>query len=118
LDGHLKGKVALITGGGTGLGADFTRRFVAEGAKVVITGRRREPLEKVAAGLPKDVVLIVQGDVSEPEQAKAMVDAAVQFGGKLEVLVNNAGIDPPGTVVEIPIEQWKRSSISTSPARF
>jgi NAD(P)-dependent dehydrogenase (short-subunit alcohol dehydrogenase family) len=108
LDGHLKGKVALITGGGTGLGADFTRRFVAEGAKVVITGRRREPLEKGAAGLPKDVVLIVQGDVSEPEQAKAMVDAAVQFGGKLDVLVNNAGIDPPGTVVEIPIEQWKK----------
>ncbi len=108
MDGHLKGKVALITGGGTGLGADFTRRFVAEGAKVVITGRRREPLEKGAAGLPKDVVLIVQGDVSEPEQAKAMVDAAVQFGGKLDVLVNNAGIDPPGTVVEIPIEQWKK----------
>ncbi len=105
---QLKGKVALITGGGTGLGADFTKRFVAEGAKVVITGRRKEPLEKVAEGLPAGSVLVVQGDVSKPDQAQAMVDATVKFGGKIDILVNNAGIDPPGTVVEIPIEQWQK----------
>jgi len=51
---------------------------------------------------------VFQGDVSDFEQAKAMVDAALKFGGKLDVLVNNAGIDPAGTVVEIPIEQWKK----------
>ncbi len=108
MSGRLNGKVALITGGGTGLGADFARRFVEEGAKVVITGRRRELLEKVAESLPAGTVFVFQGDVSSFEQAKAMVDAALMFGGKLDVLVNNAGIDPAGTVVEIPIEQWQK----------
>ena len=108
MDGQLKGKVALITGGGTGLGAEFAKRFVAEGAKIVITGRRREPLEKVAEGLPKDAVLVVQGDVSQWDSAQAMVNATVEFGGKIDVLVNNAGIDPAATVLEIPIEQWQK----------
>lgn len=108
MEGRLTGKVALITGGGTGLGAAFTRRFVAEGAKVVITGRRKELLDKVADGLPKGSVLVFQGDVSDFAQAQDMVNAAVKFGGKLDVLVNNAGIDPAGTVVEVPVEQWKK----------
>ncbi len=107
MNGHLNGKVALITGGGTGLGADFAKRFVEEGAKVVITGRRKEPLEKVADSLPKGSVLVCQGDVSNWDSAQAMIDATVKFGGKIDVLVNNAGIDPPATVVEIPIEQWQ-----------
>jgi meso-butanediol dehydrogenase / (S,S)-butanediol dehydrogenase / diacetyl reductase len=108
MEGRLSGKVALITGGGTGLGAEFAKRFVAEGAKVVITGRRKELLDKVAEGLPAGSVLVFQGDVSELEQAQAMIDATVKFGGKIDVLVNNAGIDPAGTVVEIPVEQWKK----------
>jgi NAD(P)-dependent dehydrogenase (short-subunit alcohol dehydrogenase family) len=108
MDGRLKGKVALITGGGTGLGAAFTKRFVEEGAKVVITGRRKELLEKVAAGLPAGTVLPFQGDVSDFESAKAMVDATIKFGGKIDVLVNNAGIDPSGAVVDLPVEQWQK----------
>ncbi len=108
MDGRLKGKVALITGGGTGLGAAFTKRFVEEGAKVVITGRRKELLEKVAANLPEGSVLPFQGDVSNFESAKAIVEATIKFGGKIDVLVNNAGIDPAGTVVDIPVEQWQK----------
>jgi len=108
MDGRLKGKVALITGGGTGLGAAFTKRFVEEGAKVVITGRRREPLERVAGSLPKGSVHVFQGDVSKLEQAQAMVDETVKFGGKIDILVNNAGIDPAGAVVDIPVEQWQK----------
>jgi len=108
MNGRLKGKVALITGGGTGLGAAFTKRFVEEGAKVVITGRRKELLDKVAAGLPAGSVLAFQGDVSDVESAKAMVDATIKFGGKIDVLVNNAGIDPSGAVVELPVEQWQK----------
>ena len=108
MEGRLTGKVALITGGGTGLGAAFAKRFVDEGAKVVITGRRKELLDKVAEGLPEGSVLVFQGDVSHFEQAQAMVDATINFGGKIDVLVNNAGIDPAATVVDIPIEQWQK----------
>jgi len=108
MEGRLKNKVALITGGGTGLGAAFTRRFVEEGAKVVITGRRKELLDKVAEGLPADSVLVYQGDVSKLEEAQAMVDATVKFGGKIDVLVNNAGIDPAGLITEMPMETWQK----------
>ncbi len=104
----LKGKVALITGGGTGLGTDFARRFVTEGAKVCITGRRKELLDKTAASLPKGSIITFPGDVSKVEDAKKMVDATIKFGGRLDILVNNAGIDPPGSVVEIPVEQWQK----------
>ena len=108
MSGRLEGKVALITGGGTGLGAAFAKRFVAEGAKVVITGRRKEVLEKVAADLPKESIAVVCGDVSKPEDAQAMVDATVKFGNKIDVLVNNAGIDPAATIMDISVEQWKK----------
>ena len=107
MGGRLDGKVAMITGGGAGLGADFTKRFVAEGAKVVISGRRKNVLEELAAQLPKGSVAVCAGDVSKQEDAEAMVKATVEFGGKIDVLVNNAGIDPAGTVVDIPVEQWQ-----------
>jgi Dehydrogenases with different specificities (related to short-chain alcohol dehydrogenases) len=108
MEGRLNNKVALITGGGTGLGAAFAKRFVEEGAKVVITGRRKEKLDAIAAGLPKDSVLVFVGDVSKLEDAQAMVDAAVKFGGKIDVLVNNAGIDPAGLLTEMPMETWQK----------
>jgi NAD(P)-dependent dehydrogenase (short-subunit alcohol dehydrogenase family) len=105
---RLNGKVALITGGGTGLGADFAKQFIAEGAKVVITGRRKEMLDKVAASLPKESIRVFAGDVSNLETAQAMVKATIQFGDKIDILVNNAAIDPPGTIVELPLEQWQK----------
>jgi len=104
--GRLEGKVAIVTGGGTGIGVAVTEAFVAEGAKVLITGRRREKLEEVAARFPEGGVAYFAGDVKKPEDAEAMVEAAVAKFGKLNVLVNNAGIDPAGTVTDIPIEQW------------
>jgi len=106
MSGQLNGKVALITGGGSGIGAAIARRFVAEGAKIVITGRRKEALAETVATLPEGSVLAFAGDVRNPDDAKAMVEETVKFGGKIDILVNNAGIDPPGAVVELPIEQW------------
>ena len=104
----LKGKVALITGGGTGIGAAIAERYVKEGAKVCITGRRQEKLKEVANSLPEGSVLTIQGDVTSPEDTRRMVAEAVKFGGKLNVLVNNAGMDPPGSITEVDIALWKQ----------
>ncbi len=104
----LKGKVALITGGGSGIGAGIAARFAKEGAKICIAGRRQEMLEKVAASLPKGSVAICPGDVTVPADVERMVKKTVDFGGKLNVLVNDAGIDTPGNILDIPLETWHR----------
>ena len=104
----LEGKMALITGGGTGIGAAIARRFVSEGARICITGRRKELLEDVAGSLPAGSVITYQGDVTIYEDARHMVETAFKFGGKLDILVNNAGIDPPGNVVELDPDLWRQ----------
>jgi meso-butanediol dehydrogenase / (S,S)-butanediol dehydrogenase / diacetyl reductase len=104
---RLHGKVALITGGGTGIGAAIARRFVAEGAKVCITGRRQGPLDEVAGSLPDGAVITVAGDVSRHDDVHGMVEAALAFGGRLDVLVNNAALDQaPASVVDLDLEDW------------
>jgi meso-butanediol dehydrogenase/(S,S)-butanediol dehydrogenase/diacetyl reductase len=103
----LKSKVALITGGGTGIGEAIAKRFVEEGAKICITGRRQEMLDKVAQSLSTDSVVTCSGDVTDFKDIEKMVNTTIKFGGKLDVLVNNAGIDPGGTVVDLDLELWK-----------
>jgi meso-butanediol dehydrogenase/(S,S)-butanediol dehydrogenase/diacetyl reductase len=105
----LDGKVALITGAGTGIGAAIAERFVADGARVCITGRRQEMLDKVAQSLPVGTVVTCAGDVTKFEDAKRMVETTLGFADKLDALVNNAAIDPGGTtVVDIDPELWHR----------
>lgn len=104
----LEGKVALVTGGGVGIGAAIAERFVAEGAKVCISGRRQEKLDEVAGSLPEGAVATCAGDVSKLEDARRMVQTTVEFGGRIDVLVNNAGIDPGGTVVDLDPDVWHR----------
>lgn len=104
---NLKGKVALITGGGSGIGTAIAERFVADGAKICITGRRKEMLEKVAESLPSGSVVICQGDVSKEEDGKRMVETTVKFGGKINVLVNNAGINHPAPIAELDLKLWE-----------
>jgi len=106
----LKGKVALITGGGTGIGTAIAERFVADGAKICIAGRRQEMLDKVARSLPSGTVVTCSGDVSNNGDAKRMVETALTFGGRLDVLVNNAAMDqnPPQNVTDIDPKTWQR----------
>ncbi len=106
---RLEGKVALITGGGTGLGAEFAKRFVAEGAKVVVTGIDKQQQERVAASFPTGIAKAIYGDVSDLEQTARIVEETVKFGGKLDILVNNAGVGFPGNVVEAPLDWWKQT---------
>ncbi|MCX6072075.1 MAG: SDR family oxidoreductase [Chloroflexi bacterium] len=103
----LDGKVALITGAATGIGAEIARRFVADGARVCITGRRQGVLDKLAGSLPAGAAAVCAGDVTKLEDATRMVETALGLAGKLDVLVNNAAIDPGGkTVVDIDPEIW------------
>jgi meso-butanediol dehydrogenase / (S,S)-butanediol dehydrogenase / diacetyl reductase len=104
----LKGKVALITGAGTGLGVAIAQRFVKDGAKICISGRRREKLEQTAKTLPKGSVHVCQGDVSKESDVKRMVEETIKFGGKLDVLVNNAGTDAKGAIIDLPREGWQK----------
>jgi meso-butanediol dehydrogenase/(S,S)-butanediol dehydrogenase/diacetyl reductase len=105
---RLDGKVALITGGGTGIGTAVTERFVEEGARVCISGRRQSMLDKVAQSLPKGTVSICAGDVTKFEDCKRMVEATLSFGGKIDVLINNAAIDPGGAVLDLSPELWRQ----------
>jgi len=104
--GRLEGKAALITGGGVGIGAGIAKSFLAEGAKVLITGRRKEVLEAFAKDYPADSIAYCAGDVTKIEDCEAMVEAVVAKFGRLDTLVNNAGIDPPGSVTDVPVERW------------
>lgn len=79
---NLKGKTALITGGGTGIGAAIAKRFVADGAKICITGRREAMLDKVAQSLPEGMAATCSGDVSKYEDVERMVETALKFGGQ------------------------------------
>jgi NAD(P)-dependent dehydrogenase (short-subunit alcohol dehydrogenase family) len=90
---RLDGKVALITGGGTGIGAACARMFAQEGAAVVITGRRKDVLETAVRDIAKAKgrALAVAGSVTDEAHAQSAVAQAMRTFGRLDVLVNNAG---------------------------
>jgi 3-oxoacyl-[acyl-carrier protein] reductase len=97
---RLENKVAVVTGGGSGFGAGIVRKFVAEGAKVVVADINEAAAEAVAAEAgPSAIGLRV--DVTRPEDTRAMLDAAQQRFGGLHILVNNAGV----THLPQPLEQ-------------
>ena len=92
--GRLDGKVAIVTGGNSGVGAATALLLAKEGAKVVISARREAPLLEVADKIKAaggDVLTVVT-DISKPEDAKNLVAKTVEKYGKVDVLVNNAGV--------------------------
>src|SRR5690348_10623682 len=88
--GMLDGKVAVVTGATSGIGAGIAKLFVREGAKVVIAGRRRERGEQLAAALGPQATF-TQTDVTKETDVNAMIACAVERFGRLDCLVNNAG---------------------------
>ena len=105
----LKGKIAIVTGGGTGIGEAITQRFVACGARVCIAGRRQEMLDAVAKSLPESSVKTCAGDVSDEKDVERILKTALSFEGGLHVLVNNAALDQnPAGVVDLDVAEWRR----------
>jgi NAD(P)-dependent dehydrogenase (short-subunit alcohol dehydrogenase family) len=90
---RLDKKVAIVTGGGTGIGEAIAKLFAKEGARVVITGRRKEPLEKVVKEISKagGNALAVPGSVTNEADVQRAVESAIKSFGKVDILVNNAG---------------------------
>ncbi|HEV8155359.1 MAG TPA: SDR family NAD(P)-dependent oxidoreductase, partial [Gaiellales bacterium] len=83
-------RVAIVTGGGTGIGRAAALALHRDGCRVVIAGRRPEPLEEVRGRIGDDCA-VLSGDIREPVVADALIDLALERFGRIDVLVNNAG---------------------------
>ncbi len=107
--GRLEGTVALITGASSGIGEATALALAGEGAAVAVAARRKDRLEALALriGAP-DKVLVLETDVCEEDQVRRMVDETVIRFGRLDTLVNNAGVMLLGPVVNAPTEEWRR----------
>ena len=97
----LEGRVAVVTGSGSGIGAAVTQSFLKSGASVVATGRRMKKLERLGQ---HEQLELVAGDVTEPDFAGHLLDTAISRFGKCDIVVNNAGVMWAGPSHEIDIE--------------
>ncbi len=104
---RLLDKVAVVTGAASGIGAAVARRFVAEGAQVVLTDLNVEQGERLAGELG-DQALFLRQDVSDPADWQALAALVRERFQRLDVLVNNAGVLIPGSIEEATLEQWHR----------
>ena len=103
------GRVALVTGGGTGIGRATARQLAASGARVIICGRRPEPLQATAAAIAAagGECLALPADIREPPQVEQVVEAGLERFGTIDVLVNNAGGQFTAPAEEISDNGWR-----------
>ena len=104
------GKVAIVTGGGTGIGKAAALALLSGGWRVAIAGRRQEPLDQVVAEAgAANRALAIPTDVTDPASVEALFAATVKAWGRVDLLFNNAGIGAAAAPLEeLPLEQWKR----------
>lgn len=104
---RFEGKVVIVTGAASGIGEATARRFSSEGAGVALVDRNELPLANVAKDLPEQLTLAHIADVSDSSAVDAMVATVVKRFGRLDVLVNNAGVWEGGDPAGITNEQWR-----------
>lgn len=107
----LTGQVAIVTGASSGIGVALAKAFAEQGADVALFARREEKLAKVAEEIRAmgRKALPVGCDVANEEQVKAGVEKVISEFGKVDILINNAGIATPGSVDELSMEDWEKT---------
>jgi NAD(P)-dependent dehydrogenase (short-subunit alcohol dehydrogenase family) len=103
------GQVALITGGGRGLGFEMARQLSRAGAKVAVSGRSRDVLDTAVARLADEGgdALAVVADIAQPGAVTSMFDEVVAWAGRIDIVVNNAGIDEEAAIVDASEQGWE-----------
>ena len=109
MPGALEGTVALVTGASSGIGEATAVALAAEGATLAVAARRRDRLELLEERLGNDTqVLVVETDITDEAAARGMVEATVVEFGRLDIVINNAGVMLLGPIVDAPVEEWRR----------
>jgi len=106
---EINDKVVVITGASSGLGEATARRLAREGAKLVLGARRLERLQTLAGELSLGDEAVVQTDVTDYEQVRRLVDHAVQTHGRVDAIINNAGLMPLSPLEALKVEDWDRT---------
>jgi len=104
----IENKIIVITGASSGLGAETARHLTKMGAKVVLGARRIERLEALAQELGLEAGAIVRTDVTQRAQVQALVDRAVELHGRIDVIINNAGLMPSSMLDKLKVDEWDR----------
>lgn len=105
---QIENKVVVITGASSGLGAETARHLVKAGAKVVLAARRMERLEALADELAISHQALVQTDVTDNQQVEALIQQAVSLYGRVDVLLNNAGLMPHSLLEKRKLKEWEQ----------
>jgi NADP-dependent 3-hydroxy acid dehydrogenase YdfG len=106
---RLEGTVALVTGASSGIGEATALALAAEGARVAVAARRRQRLDELAARInTESEALVIETDVTDEASVRAMVARTVEELGRLDTLINNAGVMLLGPIEGAPVEEWRR----------
>jgi 3-oxoacyl-[acyl-carrier protein] reductase len=108
MDAELLGQVVIVTGAGRGIGRAVVAELAAAGARLVLVARTRADLVRAAEEAGEDRTTIVTGDVADEATAAAAVARASDWGGRVDAIVNNAGMGWHGPTHEMPVDAWRR----------